>query len=244
MSSFSSALLFTTSSLASLYLTLTPPSSTTSPNNMSAAFEYTANTALLEKLTSKPLDGISKELIEQHFALYKGYVTNLNALRKELADGRASDPATKSDRRRRLGFEMNGVVLHELYFANMTPGGSSTSGPSAAVKDKIAAAFGSFEAWEKEFRATGATRSIGWAVLYFDPATGQMNNHFVQLHEDGNVAGCQPLVVMDVWEHAYILDFGATGRPKYIEAFMKNVDWTVVEKRFQDALQGKVIQRA
>eukprot|EP00762_Andalucia_godoyi_P006618 ANDGO_05028.mRNA.1 Superoxide dismutase len=205
--------------------------------------EYVVNQGLLDKLLANGgLEGISKDMLEQHFALYKGYVTNLNALRKELAEARSTDPATKSDRRRRLGFEMNGVVLHELYFANMTPKGAAKPA-SDAVKSAIAAAFGSFEAWEKEFRATGATRSIGWAVLYYDPSTGQFNNHFVQLHEDGNVAGCQPLVVMDVWEHAYILDYGATGRPKYIDSFFKNVDWEVVERRFQAATRGEIIKR-
>lgn len=208
---------------------------------MSAStFEYVANAKLLEKLQANGgLDGISKDLIDQHFALYKGYVTNLNALRKELAESR-DNPAAKADRRRRFGFEYNGVALHELYFSNMIPKGTPISDK---VKAKLAEAFGSYENWEKEFKAVGASRSIGWAILYYDPVTGVLNNHFVQLHEDGNVSGFQPILVLDVWEHAYILDVGATNRAKYIDAFMKNIDWAVVEQRFEAATSGKTVPR-
>lgn len=193
---------------------------------------------LLAKLNANEgLDGISKDLIEQHFGLYKGYVANLNALRKELAEGReagASGPQV-ADRRRRFGFEYNGVVLHELYFSNMVPGGSR---PGQGIIDLLERQFGSYEKWEADFKATGATRGVGWAILYCDPSTGALNNHFVELHESGNVAGFQPILVMDVWEHAYILDQGAAGRPKYIEAFLRNVDWAVAEERLNKALQG------
>lgn len=205
--------------------------------------EYEVKEHLLAKLNAGDgLDGISKDLIEQHFGLYKGYVANLNALRKELAEGReagASGPQV-ADRRRRFGFEYNGVVLHELYFNNMTPGGNQ---PSAAVVEVIEKSFGSFEKWEADFKACGATRGVGWAVLYMDPSTGALNNHFVELHENGNVSGFQPLLIMDVWEHAYILDQGAAGRPKYIEAFMKNVDWAVVEDRLANCIEGKIAAR-
>eukprot|EP01065_Artemidia_motanka_P036449 TRINITY_DN44370_c0_g1_i1.p2 TRINITY_DN44370_c0_g1~~TRINITY_DN44370_c0_g1_i1.p2 ORF type:complete len:218 (+),score=56.07 TRINITY_DN44370_c0_g1_i1:27-656(+) len=206
--------------------------------------DYPVKTELLEKLVAgSGLVEITKDLIEQHFGLYKGYVANLNALRKELAEGRAAGASgpVVADRRRRFGFEYNGVVLHELYFENMIPGGSQ---PSDTVVQTIERAFGSFDAWVKDFKATGASRSIGWAILYLDPSTGALNNHFVQLHEDGNVAGFVPILIMDVWEHAYILDNGAAGRPKYIEAFFKNIDWAVVERRLSESAAGRITPRA
>eukprot|EP01027_Heterolobosea_sp_BB2_P024451 GEZU01036836.1.p1 GENE.GEZU01036836.1~~GEZU01036836.1.p1 ORF type:complete len:208 (+),score=97.37 GEZU01036836.1:183-806(+) len=203
---------------------------------------YKPDESLWEKIKGG-LNGISSQLLEQHFGLYKGYVNNLNTLRAEMEQARKdgnTNALAVSDRRRRFGFEYNGVRLHELYFENLKNNGGE---PSQKVKDLIAKNFGSFDAWKKEFTDTGATRSIGWAILYLDPATNILNNHFIELHEDGNVSGFQPILVMDVWEHAYIIDQGALGRPKYIAAFMNNIDWDVVEKRIDDALAGKIIKR-
>ncbi|MEK8088702.1 superoxide dismutase [Thermithiobacillus plumbiphilus] len=203
-------------------------------------FEYPVR----EELKPSGLDGISDEQIEEHWGLYKGYVAQSNALRKELADLRANGQGGGmgfADRRRRYGFEYNGMVLHEFYFQNLKAGVScdTSSGFHQAVSEQ----FGSFDAWKEDFANTGKTRGIGWAIAYFDPLTGQITNNFVQLHEDGNVASFQPLVIMDVWEHAYMRDQNALGRPAYIEAFMKNVNWDVVEQRFQAAKRGEVLKR-
>jgi Fe-Mn family superoxide dismutase len=196
------------------------------------------------KSTLKPagLSGISEDQIAQHWRLYEGYVAQVNSLRDELAtlrrDGKIATPLY-ADRRRRLGFEYNGMVLHEYYFANLKAG-IPEPGAASALTKALTGQFGSVDAFKEDFISTGASRSIGWAILYLDPATGTLNDHFVQLHEEGNVAGFAPVLVMDVWEHAYMVDYGAGGRAQYMKAFFSNVNWPVVEKRFADAGAGKI----
>ena len=131
---------------------------------------------------------------------------------------------------RRLGFEYNGMVLHEYYFDNMT---SSASGPPSSGKlyEILGAGYGDFETWKKAFGAVGGMRGVGWAIAYQDPTNGRITNHWITLHEDGNVAGFKPIVVMDVWEHAFLLDYKPAERSKYIESFFANVDWKVAESR-------------
>lgn len=171
---------------------------------------YEAKTAL----RPAGLSGISEDQIAQHWKLYEGYVTQVNNLRKELEtlakEGKGATPVY-ADRRRRLGFEYNGMVLHEYYFGNLK-GNVAEPGEASTLKKAIASQFGTLDAFKEDFVNTGASRSIGWAILYLDPATGALNNHFVQLHEDGNVASFVPVLVMDVWEHAYMVDYGAGGR--------------------------------
>jgi Fe-Mn family superoxide dismutase len=87
--------------------------------------------------------------------------------------------------------------------------------------------------WKKDFAAVGGMRGVGWAIAYLDPWTGYISNHWVSLHEDGNVAGFEPILVMDVWEHAFLLDYKPAERAKYIEAFFSNVDWAVVKDRLK-----------
>jgi len=191
------------------------------------------------------LAGISENQIAQHWKLYEGYVTNSNALRAELEalrkDGKVASPAY-ADRRRRFGFEYNGMVLHEYYFGNLAPSALPMK-DGAPLAKALAEQFGSFDAWKEDFLKAGASRSIGWAILYLDPGTGTLNNHFVQLHEEGNVAGFVPVLVMDVWEHAYMVDYGAGGRPDYMKAFSENVNWAVAARRYDEALAGKIPSR-
>jgi Fe-Mn family superoxide dismutase len=108
-----------------------------------------------------------------------------------------------------------------------TAGGS----PSSTVQNALGGVYGDFDTWKKDISAVGALRGVGWAIAYLDPNTQRVTNHWVTLHEDGNVAGFIPILVMDVWEHAWLLDYKPADRPKYIESFFANVDWGVVEKR-------------
>ncbi len=197
-----------------------------------------------EQLKPQGLHEISDEQIIAHWKLYEGYVTNVNKLNQELAELAAAgkfDTPNYADRRRRYGFEYNGMVLHEYYFGNLKVGANTISdGP---LKSAIEETWGSFDAWQKDFEAAGKSRSIGWAILYADTTTEALTNHFIQEHEDGNVAGFSPVLVLDVWEHAYMIDYGAGGRGKYISAFMKNIDWTKVEERFGAVKEGKVVKR-
>ncbi|MEJ2368620.1 MAG: Fe-Mn family superoxide dismutase [Acidobacteriota bacterium] len=199
------------------------------------------------KVHLKPigLNGISDDQIAQHWKLYEGYVKQANKLREELEAVRKEDKGGTSfymDRRRRFGFEYNGMVLHEYYFGNLKAG---VDEPVSDSKLRVALReeFGSFADWKQDFLKAGATRSIGWAILYMDPATGNLTNHFIQVHEEGHPAGFEPILVMDVWEHAYMVDWGAGGRSDYMQAFFQNVNWRAAEERFEAVRAGRRLSR-
>ena len=185
------------------------------------------------------LRGISDRTLEMHFKLYEGYVTETNRLQENIAailkDGRVDEQETPaySELKRRLGFEYNGMVLHEYYFANLRKDGGGDAPQNSPFARAVAADFGSYQTWKVDFVGVGKMRGVGWAICYQDPATGRLSNHWITLHEGGNVAGYRPILVMDVWEHAFILDYKPAERPKYIEAFFANVNWREVDARLQ-----------
>jgi Fe-Mn family superoxide dismutase len=185
------------------------------------------------------LNGISDKTLEMHFKLYEGYVKNTNTLNEKIADfmkdGRVDqeEMPAYSEITRRLGFEYNGMVLHERYFENMKKGGEAEPAKTSPFYKAAEQSFGSFDTWRSEFASIGNMRGVGWAICYEDPATGYLSNHWITLHEIGNVAGFIPALVMDVWEHAFLLDYKPADRPKYIEAFFSNIDWSAVERRLQ-----------
>lgn len=177
--------------------------------------------------------GFSDPLLKNHFTLYEGYVKNTNALLAAFEtferEGRTGTPEW-SEIRRRFGWEWNGMRLHELYFGNMKNGGTplAEDGPLAKA---IRMQWGSSDAWLKDFKMSGAMRGIGWVILARDKDNGQLLNIWVNEHDVGNLAGAAPVLVMDVFEHAFMLDYGLK-RADYIEAFMKAIDWGVVTERF------------
>lgn len=193
---------------------------------------YTAKTFDLSDLT-----GISNETLAMHFKLYEGYVTNTNVLNQRIADligGGTLDPtqsAAFSELKRRFGFEYNGMVLHEYYFENMQKHGTGDPSTGDAFINAAEASFGSYETWKADFVNTGKMRGVGWAAVYQDPSNGAISNHWINLHETGNVAGYKPILIMDVWEHAFIKDYAPVDRPKYIEAFFSNINWAAVNSR-------------
>jgi superoxide dismutase, Fe-Mn family len=173
----------------------------------------------------------SETLLQNHFTLYQGYVTNTNKLQETLNtmlnEGNHSR-LEYAELKRRLGWEFNGMRLHELYFGNL--GGTGTPDPASRLSEKLAAAFGSRDAWETDFRTTGAMRGIGWTGLYQDNTNGRLINFWINEHDVGHPAGCTPLLIMDVFEHAFMLDYGLK-RAVYIDAFFANIDWATVESR-------------
>jgi Fe-Mn family superoxide dismutase len=186
------------------------------------------------------LNGISDETLEMHFKLYEGYVKETNKLTEKisefLADGKVDqeEMPAYSELTRRLGFEYNGMVLHEYYFANMKKGGNTDPSNSSNFYKSAEQSFGSYAIWKTDFMSVGKMRGVGWAICYQNPANGRVSNHWISLHETGNVAGFEPVLVMDVWEHAFLLDYKPAERPKYIEAFFSNIDWNAVEARLKD----------
>lgn len=170
--------------------------------------------------------GFSDALLKNHFKLYEGYVKNVNVLLEKLPTSAAGTPEY-AELKRRFGWEWNGMRLHELYFANMTKDAGSVG---SKLKKKIEADFGSFEKWAEDFKATGAMRGIGWAILSQDCADGKLFNVWVNEHDVGHLAGTEPILVMDVFEHAFMLDYGIA-RADYIKAFWNAIDWKAAEKR-------------
>ena len=179
------------------------------------------------------IEGLSETLLNNHFTLYQGYVTNTNKLLDTLSamlkEGKVGTPEY-AELKRRLGWEFNGMRLHEYYFENL--GGKGALDKSGKLGKKLAEEFGSYEDWEKDFRATSTMRGIGWVILYQDTLTGNLINQWIGEHDVGHPAGCVPILVLDVFEHAFMIDYGLK-RADYIEAFFKNIDWGAVEARLK-----------
>jgi len=179
------------------------------------------------------MEGFSETLLKNHFTLYQGYVTNTNkvldALSLMLKEGKTSTPEY-AELKRRLGWEFNGMRLHEYYFENL--GGKGTIYASGRLAKKIAESFGSYDDWVKDFKAVGSMRGIGWVALYQDPSDGRLINFWINEHDVSHPAGGNLILIMDVFEHAFMIDYGLK-RADYIEAFFKNIDWKVVESRLK-----------
>jgi len=177
------------------------------------------------------MDGFSETLLKNHFTLYQGYVTNTNKLMDSLTamlkEGKVGTPEY-AELKRRMGFEFNGMRLHEYYFGNL--GGKKALDKSGKLGKKLAEDFGSYEDWERDFKGVGTMRGIGWTILYQDNVTGRLFNQWINEHETGHPAGCIPILVMDVFEHAFITDYGLK-RADYIEAFFQNITWSAAEDR-------------
>ena len=184
----------------------------------------------------KNLTGISEDQIAQHWTLYEGYVKNVNLLNEKIAalSEKKDFGPEFSELSRRRGFEYDGMLLHERYFGVLKAGQTAPNDSSALTK-ALKKSFGGSGKWCEEFAAVGKMRGVGWAILYYDPRAEELTNHWISLHESGHPAGFDPILVMDVWEHAYMVDAGAAGRSAYVEAFLANVDWPGVERALVDA---------
>jgi Fe-Mn family superoxide dismutase len=183
------------------------------------------------------LTGISDKTLETHFKLYEGYVQETNRLTERiqdfLRDGKVDqeEMPAYAELTRRLGFEYNGMILHEYYFGNLTRKATGEPERSSTFRTAAGESCGSYEIWKADFASIGKMRGVGWAICYQNPANGRLSNHWITLHEIGNVAGFTPILVMDVWEHAFMFDYKPAERGKYIEAFFANVDWAIIEQR-------------
>ena len=185
------------------------------------------------------LDGLSALQVAEHLVLYAGYVRQVNILNDELAALRAQGRASGRDMQfaeltRRLGYEYNGMILHEYYFSNLKRAADPMPSKGSGLTQALEQNFGGIDRWKADFQAVGGMRGVGWAVLFQDPVTERLVNQWISLHQDGAPAGFKPLLVMDVWEHAFMRDYKATERAQYIEAFFRNVDWQGVERRLKE----------
>jgi superoxide dismutase, Fe-Mn family len=175
------------------------------------------------------LDGLSDKALNLHFKLYQGYVNNVNKLNDLLP---STDPASPqyAELKRRFGWEFNGMRLHELFFENLTKNPTKLDAGST-LYSKISQDFGSFENWKKDFEATALIRGVGWVILAYDSVGDRLFNCWVNEHDVGHLCDAKPLAILDVFEHAYLLDYGA-GRPDYLKTFFAALDWSTVDKRF------------
>ncbi len=197
--------------------------------------------ALYRSRTFEPLlgmPGFSTPLLKAHFGLYEGYVSQASALQERLEvllrAGKVETPEY-AELKRRFGWEFNGMRLHELYFDTMSK--KATGMPKdSPLGSRIAADFGSAGTWMKDFKATGSLRGVGWAALVWDPMARRLLNIWIHEHDGGHLTGCPILLLMDVFEHAYLADYGVK-RADYIEAFFNVVAWDVVESRLGALLE-------
>jgi Fe-Mn family superoxide dismutase len=180
------------------------------------------------------LQGITDEQIESHLSLYEGYVKRSNALNERLASMLESDRTTTpeyAELKRRIGWEHNGAILHELYFSNLSPrAGGEHGGPFAEF---VTRQYGSFDRWKRDLLGVAKMPGVGWAITYLDRAGDTVENYWIDRHDIGHPAGCEPLLVLDVWEHAFSVYLRPTERERYLEDFFANVDWREVDARLQ-----------
>jgi superoxide dismutase, Fe-Mn family len=188
------------------------------------------------------MPGFSEKLLRNHFKLYEGYVKNTNKI-MDLIDEKIKDDEMGGPRfaelQRRFGWEFNGMRLHEVFFGNLMVEGDELEDGSP-LAEKITADFGSFDAWKRHFSAIGGMRGIGWACLYYDPVADNLLNVWVEEHATNHLATAVPILLLDVFEHAFMLDYG-TDKDAYIKAFFDNVCWSTAMKRFEVATKGPVI---
>lgn len=181
------------------------------------------------------IKGLSKNLLKTHFTLYQGYVANTNNL-LNLLDTKEAGTPEYSELQRRFGWEWNGMRLHELYFENLTK--ESNDIPDGKLRAKMEKIYGNLEQWRENFAEVGMMRGIGWAILFYDKPSGKLFNVWINEHDSGHLAGAIPILIMDVFEHAYLADYGIK-RANYIEAFFQAIDWNSAAKRFDSSILQK-----
>jgi Fe-Mn family superoxide dismutase len=194
--------------------------------------QYTA-----KKFDLPTLDGISEKQIEVHIGLYEGYVKHINLLREQITElttlGKEKYAYAITETRRRLGFEFNGMRMHELYFAQWEKGASEPQ--SGSLAQAVSEKYGSWEQFIEHFKTVGMSRGIGWTILYYDPEGKVVHTAWVTDHEFGQLGSLPVILAMDMWEHAYMIDYLPAEKKQYIEAFFKNLNWPMIEERFNTA---------
>ena len=199
------------------------------------------------------LEGLSERQIKVHLALYEGYVKNANLILEKLAAVREGklelDPYIVAELRRRFAFEFNGMRMHEYYFEQFE-GGSTPLTTRVAFAKIVEDKYGSTSSTilgtgslttgvnglEAHMREVAGSRGIGWVVVYADPRAKTVHTVFVSDHEVGQLAGLPVLLALDLWEHAYMVDYVPVEKKNYIDAFFASLNWSVVEKRFDNAM--------
>ena len=196
---------------------------------------FTAKTFQLPELA-----GISAKNIEEHLKLYQGYVKNANGILEKIGT-LMNDPETNAytigELQRRFSFEYNGMRNHELYFGQLEHGPEPLA-VDAPFKQTIESQAPSFDAWLAGFKFLAMTRGIGWAMVYWDPAARQLTHGWVDEQHLRHLVGLVPILALDMWEHSYVADYQPSGKKQYVEDYFANLNWSVIEKRFAQAIKN------
>lgn len=183
------------------------------------------------------LAGLSEKQVNVHLALYEGYVKHVNLIMEKLEAARNGklelDPYIVAELRRRFAFEFDGMRTHEYYFEQFE-GGVTAPNRNSALALATAEKYGE-QGLVAHIKEVAGSRGIGWAVVYSDPRAKTLHTVFVNDHELGQLAGLPILLALDLWEHAYMVDYVPAEKKSYIDAFFANLNWSVVEKRFEAA---------
>jgi Fe-Mn family superoxide dismutase len=171
--------------------------------------------------------GLSPTILENHLGLYKGYVDKVNQAEMQMLAGDINETSMKN-----LAFSLNGMALHDIYFSNM----SSNNGKcSSALNKAIDTSYGSFDKYFANLVAI-ANQVPGWSITALNLLNGKLVNYGIADHSANFPNFVMPILALDVYEHAYVMDFGAEGKAKYIEIFTRIIDWDLVSRRY-DALK-------
>lgn len=190
---------------------------------------YTARTFAFPELP-----GLSAEQLAVHIALYEGYVKHTNLILERIAALRAEDAAGNAfvinELRRRLGFEFDGMRMHEYYFEQLE-GGAQAAPEGGRLRALAAARYGSWDGFVAHLKEVAGTRGIGWTVVYLDPVANALHTAWVDDHQLGQLSGLPVVLAMDMWEHAYMVDYRPKDKLSYVDAFLANLDWSVAGAR-------------
>ncbi len=182
------------------------------------------------------LQGLSEKQIKAHLALYEGYVKHVNVLREQIKELTTLDAEKYAyaiaEIRRRLGFEFNGMRMHEYYFTQFEGGAEQLNQESSLAK-AVCEKYGSVDAFIIHFTQVGMSRGIGWTILYADPKGGTVHTAWVSDHELGQLGGLPVILAMDMWEHAYMVDYLPAEKKNYVDSFLANVNWGVPAERYE-----------
>ncbi|HYE22967.1 MAG TPA: Fe-Mn family superoxide dismutase [Candidatus Paceibacterota bacterium] len=187
--------------------------------------------------TIPQLDGLSQKQMEVHLGLYEGYVKHVNLIRSQIKELKDSETNAYviSELRRRFAFEFDGMRMHEYYFEQFE-GGAQAYPKDGALASAITDKYGDWSAFISHVKEVAGTRGIGWVVVYYDPAGRTLHTVFVGDHELGQLAGLPIVLAVDLWEHAYMVDYVPAEKMSYVDAFLQNVNWNVVEKRMLEEI--------
>ncbi len=184
------------------------------------------------------LEGLSEKQIKVHLALYEGYVKYVNLIMEKLKGLKEADAEGNAyliaELRRRFAFEFDGMRMHEYYFSQLE-GGATAVNSDSALAAAASEKYGD-QGLIAHIKEVAGSRGIGWVVVYADPVGKTLCTVFVGDHEVGQLAGLPILLVLDLWEHAYMVDYVPADKKNYIDAFFANLNWSIVEKRFEATL--------